>query len=667
MNVPKYLKGSMMAIGLAGVASAQVTTVNADITTSTVWSGEIHLDGEVHVIDGATLTINPGTIIKSDNVLDLVGLPGSVTSSLTVDRGARIFANGAIDAPIVFTSTSETGTYRQTASNEWGGLTIHGEAYVNTQRVGTNTAAPSSSNYGIMEGLSRTSGGGSNDLRNYGGGKVVTVFPSGWTSDGEGDNDDSGDFTYVSVRYQGNTLAEGVELNGIGLGGVGRGTNFHHFETINSLDDGVEIWGGTVSPSYVVVWSCGDDSFDVDQGWRGTAQHGLIVQGYNLAGSGQGSGIGDNCFEMDGAELCHWQPVTTARIANFTVVGQPDPIPGGSNTGDHGTAWRDNARVQFFNCLFMDLGDNLVNNDLTDGEAGNTVGYGCNGTLSWASTWTTSSATTSLVNPFPGGAEATPAQAYTAQAAGNLIQFRDTCLWNNTDASAYTEATLRGVLPPYGGNNANNIIAASNPVGTITRGPAVTVSGIDMAPVTFFDPLPTTADAATAVEWPTNGLSGSRYRGGFGPGANWLPRWSGVAAYGLVPNGTATIDLGGCRAGVAGCPHLNVSGSFAPGTLVTATVSNLDPLFDLGILIAGVGNFAFNFPFGGGIVVPFPHVVITMNAGAPGDGVASLSWSQPVAPDYSGVNDIWLQVIGLDTGVPAGDWAFSNATRHDQP
>jgi hypothetical protein len=86
-----------------------------------------------------------------------------------------------------------------------------------------------------------------------------------------------------------------------------------------------------------------------------------------------------------------------------------------------------------------------------------------------------------------------------------------------------------------------------------------------------------------------------------------------------------------------------------------------------GILIAGVGNFAFNFPFGGGIVVPFPHVVITMNAGAPGDGVASLSWSQPVAPDYSGVNDIWLQVIGLDTGVPAGDWAFSNATRHDQP
>jgi hypothetical protein len=679
MNLPNYLRGSMVALGVAGVASAQVTFVNQDIQVATVWSGEIHLDGEVHVLDGATLTILAGTVIKSDTTLDLVGLPGSVTSSLTVDRGAQIFAQGTLTQPIVFTSTSETGSYRQNASNEWGGVTIHGEGYMNTQRVGTNTPAPSSANYGIMEGLSRGSATYGmttyNGLREYGGGKVVTTFPSGWTSDGQGDNDDSGDFTYVSVRYNGKTLAAGVEMNPLGLGAVGRETNIHHFESINSLDDGIEIYGGTVNLKYLVAWSCGDDSFDVDQGWRGKAQHGLLVQGYNNVGGSQGSGIGDNCLEIDGAEFCHYQPITTAVIANFTVIGQPDPIPATvGNGGDHGTAWRDNARVQFQNCLFMDLGDRLVSNDGTDGEAGNVTGYGCNGTLSWATTWTTSSAVTSLINPFPGGFEATAAEAYTAQIPGNLIQFRDTCLWNNTSPTAYTEATLRNVLPPYGGgsNNANNIVTGSLPINAITRGAAVTFAGlsgspssVDMAPVTFVDPLPATADAWTSVEWlnAASGLEGSRYRGGFGKDSNWLPLWTGVAAYGLVPNSNANVDLGRCFAGAAGCPQLSVTGTWAAGSTVTAKVANLDPLLTFGILVAGF-DFEFNFPIFGHYITPFPVLALGMTT--TGIGTAELSWTQPTGMDYIPGRVLYMQAVGLDTTLVDG-WSFSNATRHVQP
>ena len=54
----------------------------------------------------------------------------------------------------------------------------------------------------------------------------------------------------------------------------------------------------------------------------------------------------------------------------------------------------------------------VINNDITDGENGNT-GYGCNGTLTWAQRWTTAYTVTSPTNPFA-APEITPAQAYTA-------------------------------------------------------------------------------------------------------------------------------------------------------------------------------------------------------------------------------------------------------------
>ena len=63
------------------------------------------------------------------------------------------------------------------------------------------------------------------------------------------------------------------------MGALGRNTQIDHIEIMNNVDDGIEIWGGTVSLKYVAIWNIGDDSFDCDQGWRGRAQFGLIVQG----------------------------------------------------------------------------------------------------------------------------------------------------------------------------------------------------------------------------------------------------------------------------------------------------------------------------------------------------------------------------------------------------
>ena len=57
------------------------------------------------------------------------------------------------------------------------------------------------------------------------------------------------------------------ELNGLSLGGIGRETDIDHVEIMNNVDDGIEIWGGTVNLKYISIWNIGDDSFDIDEGW----------------------------------------------------------------------------------------------------------------------------------------------------------------------------------------------------------------------------------------------------------------------------------------------------------------------------------------------------------------------------------------------------------------
>ncbi|MFM7806580.1 MAG: hypothetical protein ACKPEA_01450, partial [Planctomycetota bacterium] len=338
----------------------------------------------------------------------------------------------------------QTGTWRA-AANEWGNLTIMGSAYISENLAATgNTPAPSPSNFAFMEGL-------------------VEAFP-GDTSvryGGGNDDDDSGSVRYVSFRYGGKVIGLNNELNGLSLGGVGRATEIDHVEIMNNVDDGIEIWGGTVNLKYFSIWNIGDDSLDIDQGWRGKAQFGLIVQGYSVipASSPQGSGIGDNAIEMDGAEQSDYQPVTTGTLYNLTVIGQPVG-------GDHGTAWRDNCRMQIRSSIFMDLGEQLVRNDNVDGDGG--AGYGFNGTLSWANTWTTAYNVFSTVN-----APANPAAFYTAQVDGNLNEVRDSVFFRNQNASAYTEATARGVLPANGTNlnvQIASILDPDAPIQSITRG-----------------------------------------------------------------------------------------------------------------------------------------------------------------------------------------------------
>ena len=503
-----FIKGltatSLVSLGLVGAGSAAEVLVSTNIATSTTWtnSNSYNLQGQIFVLPGATLTIEPGTLIASD-----------LGGSLAVSKGAQIFVNGTKSAPVIMTSKADvatwtggdpqTGVWRETA-NEWGNLTIMGDAYISEDATPGNIATPSASNFAAMEGLTEAFPGDPNVL--YGGGN---------------DDDDSGSITYLSLRYGGKVVSLANELNGLSLGGLGRGTDIDHVEIMNNVDDGIEIWGGTVNLKHFSIWNVGDDSFDVDQGWRGKAQFGLIVQGFSLNAS-QGSGVGDNCFETDGAEDSDWQPVTTASIYNVTVVGQPID-------GDGLTAWRDNARVQYHNSVFVDGGEKAVRFDDLDGDGGQ--GYGHNGTLDWPSTWTTDYTATSLVNPA-----ASPSTMYQAQVSGKLASITDSVFFRNLSSSAYTEANARGVFDAAN----NNVLTpgfdeADSPLRSIVRGAPVSRGGKQMVQVLGLDPLPKNAALLSAGTAPADGFfTPASYRGAFSPASNWLCGWTASDAFGFT-------------------------------------------------------------------------------------------------------------------------------------
>ncbi len=567
----------MFGLGLAAAATGQVLVTN-DIASSTTWTANnvYNLQNQIYVLPGATLTIEAGTLIASTTNLG---------GSLAVTRGAQIFVNGTESNPVIFTSQADvatwtggnpkTGTWRSGA-NEWGNLTVMGSAYISENVIVANTAFPSASNIAPMEGLVAS---GPTDTRNlYGGGN---------------DDDDSGTIKYASFRYGGKVIGLNNELNGLSLGGIGRATDVHHIDIMNNVDDGIEIWGGTVNIKNFSIWNVGDDSLDIDQGYRGKIQFGLIVMGYSAAAA-QGSGVGDNSVEIDGAEQSNYQPCTTTSMYNLTIVGQPQ----GSLGSDHTLAFRDNANAQFRNCIFMDTGEQVVRNDNVDGDGG--AGYGTPGTLTFAQRWTTAANTTQALNL---GA-VNPATFYAAQEAnGNLIEVKDSVMFRNTFASAYTEANARGVF-----NVANNnvqivsILDVDSPIQALTRGAQVNPFGtLLMKPVIYLDPRPKNAALASVAWAPNDGFfSSAHYRGAFAPGNLWTAGWTSATAYGYMPN-EPWCDIGGDLAGTFGAPVLSGTGPLTAGSPFVITVSNA-VANSLCYVVAGIQKI--NLPLGNGVVVP---------------------------------------------------------------
>ncbi|MFW6093341.1 MAG: serine/threonine protein kinase [Pseudomonadota bacterium] len=216
--------------------------------------------------DGPTLTIEAGATLAWE----------SNDKFMVVNRGSRLMAVGTAAEPITFTSVSDVNgdlADRPEAVSQWGGIVING--------------------FGVTNKCAYTGVRG-DDLTLSGECHVASEGSAGLDENyygGDNDDDSSGRLEYVVVKHTGAEVGNGDELNGITFGAVGRNTVVRNLETYATYDDGIEMFGGAVSfENYAGVY-VRDDSIDIDEGWIGAIDTGLVVQSET---------DGNHCIEADG-------------------------------------------------------------------------------------------------------------------------------------------------------------------------------------------------------------------------------------------------------------------------------------------------------------------------------------------------------------------------------
>ncbi|HEX2138912.1 MAG TPA: hypothetical protein VHG33_04285, partial [Woeseiaceae bacterium] len=130
-------------------------------------------------------------------------------------------------------------------------------------------------------------------------------------------NDSSGILRYVQVNFTG-VGANASEIQGITTGGVGSGTVMSHIQIHNSLDDGIESFGGTQNMDHLVITGVSDDPLDTDNGYSGAIQFALVVRRANgTVGDSPGS---QTIFEIDSSGAEDALPRQKLKVANFTFI-----------------------------------------------------------------------------------------------------------------------------------------------------------------------------------------------------------------------------------------------------------------------------------------------------------------------------------------------------------
>jgi hypothetical protein len=314
------INGAIEAALSAADALANPTVVRVGtggvtyISSNTTWTNDKVwlMDGKIVVQNGATLTVEAGTIVKA------AAGTGANATVLIVAKGAKIEAIGTAEKPIIFTDANDQIVYANgtTSPNRsvtdkglWGSVIILGNGIVGAASGEANIE-------GVVSGYEFTKYGGSNNAEN------------------------SGTLKYVSIRHTGTAVSPGNELQGLTMGGVGSGTVIENIELIGSEDDGIEVFGGAVNVTNIVIANFDDDGIDLDQAYDGTISNAVVIM---APGS-------DTVFEIDGTEEPNNAIVGEYTIKNVTAYGRSDAAK-----FDTFGNWKSDATGFNENVLFVDF------------------------------------------------------------------------------------------------------------------------------------------------------------------------------------------------------------------------------------------------------------------------------------------------------------------------
>ncbi|MBW1294463.1 hypothetical protein [Aquimarina litoralis] len=236
------------------------------------------LSGNVYVINGATLSIEEGTIIRCDT---------ETPTSLVVSKGSKLIARGLKGQPIVFTSDKSPKSRK---AGDWGGIVIAGSATINS---------PASS--GVLEG---------------------NFLPQYSLYGGENDDEMTAIMTYVRIEYAGRKINQSKELNGLSLYAVGKKSILNNIMISHSADDSFEFFGGTLNINNLVSYKAKDDDYDFTLGYRGELYNIVAVRHPYISDIS-----GSYAIEIDGYDKkagLTSKKLSTVKIQEATLINLSD-------------------------------------------------------------------------------------------------------------------------------------------------------------------------------------------------------------------------------------------------------------------------------------------------------------------------------------------------------
>ncbi|RYZ30640.1 MAG: hypothetical protein EOO10_02125 [Chitinophagaceae bacterium] len=343
------------------------------------------LRGKVYITNGATITIEPGAVVRGS-------FTGSDVAVLVITRGAKINARGTATEPIVFTSASPNPQ-----SGDWGGIVLCGKAKVNTSFNGKQ---------GVFQVEGEIDNAQGDGLAGYG--DLTPATPV--------DNDNSGVLSYVRIEYAGYAFQPDKEVNSLTLAAVGSGTAIDHIQVTYAKDDAYEWFGGTVNAKYLIAWKTQDDDFDTDNGYSGKVQFGLVIRDSAIADIST-----SEAFESDNnSSGTTATPKTSAIFSNITAIG-PRATSGNSGNSLYraGAQIRRNSALSIYNSVIMGWPQGILvdastgtptDKNIQDSSlriryttlAGNGIAVKYAASTSQSTGWTDADATVWFTNPFFG-------------------------------------------------------------------------------------------------------------------------------------------------------------------------------------------------------------------------------------------------------------------------
>jgi hypothetical protein len=338
-----FLTGFTNSPGSIIVSRGAKIIGNATADDPIIWTSidDPYVPGGANTIP-ANVTGFSGTVTVTVQDYAINGITGSNAFSFSKECGGLVILGRS---PIGYDRDGDANFLTWDGSTH-GAVLVDGTPSTETIAYPNNftTATGNGTGFALIEGLTSTSVTLGTAFDADGAGSVFspdTTFNPGFFG-GVDENDDSGVMRFWSHRYGGFNIATANEINGVTMGGLGRGTVIEFQEVAQNADDGFEWFGGYNNCRYLASVLNGDDCFDGDFGFSGNLQHLFAIndnESYTRSGWGNDNDLGDptdgtdvgrnlaaisdKMVEWDGSEpdSSRVTPQTNAWAFNFTLIG----------------------------------------------------------------------------------------------------------------------------------------------------------------------------------------------------------------------------------------------------------------------------------------------------------------------------------------------------------